>query len=147
MLEFLTAPGNLPFSVALAVMLMLLMVEIFGLFTGLGASDFLDGLLPEFGDADGAEVASASMQHASTSMLRMPQLCTASTRNSTPALRHARPSAASSLRKPGVNVTEATVSRRVRSSIASIIAWVSIAPWRAARVRISTPRRLSSSHR
>ncbi len=61
MLDFLTLPANLPFTVALAVMLLLLVVELVGLVTGLGASDFLDGLLPEFGDADGAEVASASL--------------------------------------------------------------------------------------
>ena len=55
--DFLTAAGNLPFTVALAVMLLLLVVEIIGFIAGLGVSDFLHAHLPEFGDADGAEVA------------------------------------------------------------------------------------------
>ena len=55
--DFLTAAGNLPFAVALAVMLLLLVVELIGFVAGLGVSDFLHAHLPEFGDADGAEVA------------------------------------------------------------------------------------------
>jgi hypothetical protein len=58
--EFLTAAGNLPFSVALAVMLLLLVVEVIGFLAGMGVSDWLHGHLPEFGDVDGAEVAGAS---------------------------------------------------------------------------------------
>lgn len=57
---FLTAPGSLPFSVALAVMLLLLVVEVIGFVAGLGVSDWLHAHLPEIGDADGAEVAGAS---------------------------------------------------------------------------------------
>lgn len=59
-MTFLTAPGNLPFSVALAVMLLLLVVEIVGFVAGMGLSDWLHAHLPEIGDADGAEVAGAS---------------------------------------------------------------------------------------
>jgi len=54
--DFLTAAGNLPFAVALAVMGLLLVVEIVGFVAGLGVSDFLHAHLPEIGDADGAEV-------------------------------------------------------------------------------------------
>ncbi len=77
----------------------------------------------------------------------MPQLCTPSTRNSTPAARQARPSAASSVRKPGANVTEAAVRMRVFASIASTIACVSIAPFLAGTARTCTPRSRSDSHR
>lgn len=52
MYEFLTATANLPFAVALAMMLGLVVLELLGFLTGLGVSDFLDGLLPEFGDVD-----------------------------------------------------------------------------------------------
>lgn len=58
--DFLTAAGSLPFAVALAVMLLLLVVEIIGFIAGLGVSDWLHAHLPEIGDADGAEVAGAS---------------------------------------------------------------------------------------
>jgi hypothetical protein len=61
MFEFLTAPATLPFAVALAIMAMLVVVELVGLMFGATASDLLDGLLPEFGDADGAELAGASL--------------------------------------------------------------------------------------
>lgn len=54
--SFLTAPGNLPFSVALGMMLVLLVVEIIGFVAGLGVSDWLHAHLPELGDADGAEI-------------------------------------------------------------------------------------------
>ena len=60
MLEFLTAASNLPFSVALALMLLLVLVELVGFIAGLGVSDLLHGHLPEFAEADGAEVASDS---------------------------------------------------------------------------------------
>lgn len=55
--EVFTASGNLPFTVALAVMGLLLVVEIIGFVAGLGVSDWLHAHLPEFGDADGAELA------------------------------------------------------------------------------------------
>lgn len=61
MLEFLTAGPNLPFAVALALMLLLAAVELAGFVLGLGASDFLDGLLPDLADADGSELAGASL--------------------------------------------------------------------------------------
>jgi hypothetical protein len=61
MFEFLTAGPNLPFAVALALMLLLATIELIGFALGMGASDFLDGLLPEFGDADGSELAGASL--------------------------------------------------------------------------------------
>jgi hypothetical protein len=61
MFDILGAPGNLPFSVALAVLMLLLLVEIIGFVTGLGASDFIEGLLPEFGD--GADVDASFAGH------------------------------------------------------------------------------------
>lgn len=61
MFDFLTAGPNLPFAVALALMLLLAAVELIGFALGLGASDFLDGLLPEFDGADGSELAGASL--------------------------------------------------------------------------------------
>lgn len=61
MYEFLTASHNLPFSVALAVMLLLALIELAGFAFGAGASDLLDGLLPDLGDADGSELAGASL--------------------------------------------------------------------------------------
>ena len=61
MIEFLTASSNLPFSVALALMLLLLILELIGFVAGLGLSDLLHGHLPEFADADGAEVAGDSV--------------------------------------------------------------------------------------
>jgi hypothetical protein len=75
----------------------------------------------------------------------MPQLWTPSTRKRAPDLRQARPSAPSSARKPGANVTEETVRMRVRASIASIIACVSIAPFLAGTARTCTPRSLRAS--
>ena len=60
MFEFLTASANLPFSVALALMLLLVLVELIGFLAGLGVSDLLAGHLPEFAEADGAEVAGDS---------------------------------------------------------------------------------------
>jgi hypothetical protein len=61
MTAFLTAPSNLPFSVALALMLLLVLVELVGFLAGLGVSDLLHGHLPEFAEADGAEVTSESV--------------------------------------------------------------------------------------
>jgi hypothetical protein len=61
MSAFLTASSNLPFSVALALMLLLVVVELIGFVAGLGISDLLHGHLPEFAEADGAEVASDSV--------------------------------------------------------------------------------------
>jgi hypothetical protein len=58
--DFLLAADNLPFTVALAVMLLLLAVETIGFVAGLGVSDWLHAHLPEFGDADGAEVAGSA---------------------------------------------------------------------------------------
>lgn len=61
MTAFLTAPSNLPFSVALALLLLLVLVELVGFVAGLGLSDLLHGHLPEFAEADGAEVAGDSL--------------------------------------------------------------------------------------
>lgn len=58
--DFIAASGNLPFTVALAVMALLLVIEILGFLAGVGVSDFLHGHMPEFGDADGAEIAGGS---------------------------------------------------------------------------------------
>lgn len=50
--EYLTATGALPFTVALVVMLLLLVVELVGLIAGLGLSDWLHGHLPDVDLAD-----------------------------------------------------------------------------------------------
>ncbi len=48
MLEFLLAPSNLPFSVALGLMCALGLMEVVGLLMGFSASGPLDDLLPDF---------------------------------------------------------------------------------------------------
>lgn len=58
--EMFTTAGNLPFTVALAVMALLLVVEVIGFVAGMGLSDWLHAHLPEIGDADGAEVAAGA---------------------------------------------------------------------------------------
>lgn len=58
--DFLTAASNLPFTVALVLMAMLLLLELIGFVAGLGVSDFLAAHLPDLADADGAEVAGDS---------------------------------------------------------------------------------------
>jgi hypothetical protein len=63
MLEFLTAGPNLPFSVALAVMLFMAFVEGIGFLIGHGVFGFLDHLAPDFDlhHAGGAELAGYSL--------------------------------------------------------------------------------------
>jgi len=51
MLEFLGAPQNLPFSVAIGVMFGIAAVEVVGTLLGAGVSQLLDSALPDF-DAD-----------------------------------------------------------------------------------------------
>jgi hypothetical protein len=60
MTHFLTAASNLPFTVALGLMGLLVVVELIGFLAGMGVSDLLHGHLPEFAEADGAEVAGDS---------------------------------------------------------------------------------------
>lgn len=48
MWEFITATENLPFSVALAVMLAVGLLEVVGMLLGAGLSVVIDGLLPDF---------------------------------------------------------------------------------------------------
>ncbi len=52
MIAFLLHPANLPFTVALGVMLVLGAMEIIGFAMGVGVSNVLDSVLPDFGDAD-----------------------------------------------------------------------------------------------
>lgn len=61
--EFLSAGPNLPFSVALAMMLIMAAIEGVGFLLGLGVFDFLDGLAPEvdFDSVDSSELAGMSL--------------------------------------------------------------------------------------
>lgn len=63
MMTFLTAASNLPFTVALGVMLILLVIEIVSLAFGAAASGLFDSVLPDFdsGDAGGSELAGAQL--------------------------------------------------------------------------------------
>ena len=66
MLDFLTTSNNLPFAVALAMMLMLSVLELLSFLFGASVSGFLDGLFDfdfdfEAGDADGSELAGHSL--------------------------------------------------------------------------------------
>jgi len=47
MLSFITADQNLPFSFALAFMLMIALLEIIGMVIGVGFSELLDGMFPD----------------------------------------------------------------------------------------------------
>lgn len=51
MFTFLTASPNLPFVVALAVMILIVLLEVVSASLGAGISEFVDSLIPEF-DAD-----------------------------------------------------------------------------------------------
>lgn len=68
MLTFLTATANLPFTVALGVMLILLLIEIVSLGFGVAASGVFDSMLPDVdghgihvGDGGGSELAGAQL--------------------------------------------------------------------------------------
>lgn len=62
LITFLSASDNLPFSVALAMMLLLALIEGVGFVLGLAASGALDGLLGlDAGDADGSELTASSL--------------------------------------------------------------------------------------
>lgn len=57
MLEFLAADENLPFTVSLAIMIILAMLEGVGMLLGAGLSSLIDGLLPDFDvDIDAPDV-------------------------------------------------------------------------------------------
>ena len=62
MSEFLLAPQNFPFAVALAIMALLTVLEFLAIVFAGHTSHVLDGLLPELhlGDVDGSELAVAS---------------------------------------------------------------------------------------
>lgn len=61
MIEFLTAGANLPFTVALALMLMIALMEGVGTVLGVGFSTLLDALLPNIDlDVDGPEAESGT---------------------------------------------------------------------------------------
>jgi hypothetical protein len=62
MSEFLLAPQNFPFAVALAIMGLLTILEFLAIVFAGHTSHVLDGLLPELhlGDVDGSEIAAAS---------------------------------------------------------------------------------------
>ena len=63
MLTFLTASANLPFTVALGVMLILLVIEIISLGFGAAASGLFDSVLPDVDSTDvgGSELAGAQL--------------------------------------------------------------------------------------
>jgi hypothetical protein len=62
MLDFVTASSNLPFTVAMAMMLILAAVEALGFVFGMGLSGLLDGFFDfDVGDADGSEIVAASV--------------------------------------------------------------------------------------
>ena len=63
MLTFLTATSNLPFTIALVVMLILTVIEIAGFLYGIAASGVFDSVLPDFdsSDAGGSELAGAQL--------------------------------------------------------------------------------------
>jgi hypothetical protein len=63
MTDFLLAPQNLAFAVALAIMLLLTAFEFLAMIFAGSSSVVLDGLLPEFdlGDADGSELAASNL--------------------------------------------------------------------------------------
>jgi hypothetical protein len=60
MLDFLAATNNLPFSIALAIALMMVLLEAIGFVFGLSGLDLLDAIAPEH-DAAGAELAGSSL--------------------------------------------------------------------------------------
>lgn len=63
MIEFLSAGPNLPFSVSLAMMLIMAAIEGVGFLMGMGIFDFLDGLAPDvdFDSVDATEMAGMSL--------------------------------------------------------------------------------------
>jgi hypothetical protein len=63
MTDFLLAPQNLAFAVALAIMLLLTVLEFLAMVFAGSSSTVLDGLLPELdlGDADGSELAASNL--------------------------------------------------------------------------------------
>lgn len=66
MLDFVTATANLPFTIALAMMLILAALEVLGFLFGLSAHGFLDGLFDadhdlHAGHVDGSELVTVSL--------------------------------------------------------------------------------------
>ncbi len=67
MIDFFLMPGNLPFVTALAVMIFMTVLEIISATVGVGISEMVDSVLPEFdtdidvsADFDGADAGSAA---------------------------------------------------------------------------------------
>ncbi len=67
MIDFFLMPGNLPFVTALAVMIFMTVLEIISATVGVGLSEMVDSVLPEFdadidvsADFDGADAGSAA---------------------------------------------------------------------------------------
>lgn len=62
MLDFVTASSNLPFTVAMVMMLILVVVELAGFVFGFGLSGMLDGFFDfDMAEADGSELVTASL--------------------------------------------------------------------------------------
>lgn len=62
MLDFITAGSNLPFTLALAMMLVLATLELLGFLFGLSTSGFLDGWFDfDHADVDGSQLVSVSL--------------------------------------------------------------------------------------
>jgi membrane protein implicated in regulation of membrane protease activity len=62
MLDFITAGSNLPFTLALAMMLVLATLELLGFLFGMSASGFLDGWFDfDHGEVDGSELVTISL--------------------------------------------------------------------------------------
>ena len=64
MVELILHPANLPFTVALALMLCITFIEVVGTFFGFGFSEYLDGMIPDFDasmDLDAPEVGADSV--------------------------------------------------------------------------------------
>ena len=51
MIEFFLSPSNTPFAIALAVMIAFTVIEIISASLGMGLSEMVDSLIPDF-DAD-----------------------------------------------------------------------------------------------
>ncbi|MDH3347426.1 MAG: YqiJ family protein [Desulfobulbaceae bacterium] len=77
MFEFIFAPENLPFSVAIALMLLMAIFEVVGLMLGAGLSQVMDSLLPDIDielDVDAPDIESPSVFVALLGWLRVGQV-------------------------------------------------------------------------
>jgi hypothetical protein len=69
MMEFISASPNLPFSVALAVMLAIAVLEGVGTLLGMGVSSLIEGLLPDFDVDFDAEISTGDTPFAMSRIL------------------------------------------------------------------------------